>query len=79
MLMACGTDGFMARAEGACVKYPTPDARAECEQRQRQALSDFKKQQEQDHKAQRALEKDAPSPRSLCFTRQPSGELVCPN
>ena len=79
MLMACGTDGFMARAEGSCVKYPTPDARAQCEQRQRQALSDFTKQQEQNLKAQRALEKVDPSPRSLCFQRQLSGELVCPN
>jgi hypothetical protein len=79
MLMACGTDGFMARAEGSCVKFPTPDARAECEQRQRQALSDFKKQQAQDLKSQRALDKEEPSNRSLCFKRQPSGEFVCPN
>ena len=26
-----------------------------------------------------ALDKEEPSNRSLCFKRQPSGELVCPN
>jgi hypothetical protein len=80
LLSACGTDGFFGRAEGSCVKYPTPEARADCEQRHRQAFSDFNKQQEQDKKAQREAERDAPAkPNGLCFKRQPSGELVCPN
>lgn len=67
-------------AEQACVKYPTPESRAECVQRQRQAMSDFNKQQEQDKKAERAAQQEAPAkPYNLCFKRQPSGELVCPN
>ena len=74
VLSACGT------AEQACVKYPTPEARADCEQRHRQVFSDFNKQQEQDKKAQRAAEKEVPEkPNGLCFKRQTSGELVCPN
>jgi len=74
VLSACGT------AEQACVKYPTPDARADCVIRQRQLMSEFKKEQEQDAKAQRAAEKDAPAkPNGLCFKRQQTGELVCPN
>ena len=80
LLSACGTDTFLGRAEESCVKYPTPEARANCEQRQRQAMSDFNKQQEQDKKAQREAEKEAPEkPNGLCFKRQTSGELVCPN
>ena len=80
LLSACGTDTFLGRAEESCVKYPTLEARANCEQRHRQALSDFNKQQEQDKKAQREADKDAPAnPNVLCFKRQPSGELVCPN
>lgn len=80
LLSACGTDSFFARAEGSCIKYPTPDARADCEQRLRQALIDFNKQQAQDQKAQRAAEKVAPAAAStLCFKRQISGEIVCPN
>ena len=80
LLSACGTDTFLGRAEESCVKYPTPEARANCEQRHRQALSDFNKQQEQDKKAQRAAQKEVPEkPNGLCFKRQPSGELVCPN
>ena len=75
LLSACGTDTFLGRAEESCVKYPTPEARADCEQRHRQALSDFNKQQEQDKKAQRATEK----PNGLCFKRQSASELVCPN
>ncbi len=75
LLSACGTDTFLGRAEESCVKYPTPEARADCEQRLRQAFSDFNKQQEQDKKAQRAAEK----PNGLCFKRQSSSELVCPN
>ena len=80
LLSACGTDGFFGRAAESCVKYPTPEARADCEQRHRQAVSDFNKQQEQDKKAQREAEKDAPEkPNGLCFKRQSAGELVCPN
>ena len=80
LLSACGTDTFLGRAEESCVKYPTPEARADCEQRLRQAFSDFNKQQEQDKKAQREAEKDVTEkPNGLCFKRQPSGELVCPN
>jgi len=74
VLSACGT------AEQACVKYPTPEARADCEQRHRQAFSDFNKQQEQDKKAQRAIEKVVPEKSNdLCFKRQLTGEMVCPN
>ena len=80
LLSACGTDGFFGRAEGSCVKYPTPEARADCEQRFKQIRSDFKKRQDQDEKAQRESERDAPAkPNGLCFKRQSSGELVCPN
>ena len=80
LLSACGTDGFFGRAEGSCVKDPTPEAHAECEQRRRQVFSDFNKQQEQDKKAQRAAEKDVPEkPNGLCFKRQSTGEIVCPN
>jgi hypothetical protein len=80
LLSACGTDTFLGRAGESCVKYPTPEARANCEQRHRQALSDFNKQQEQDKKAERATQQEAPAkPYNLCFKRQPSGELVCPN
>ncbi len=80
LLSACGTDTFLGRAEESCIKYPTPEARADCEQRHRQAFSDFNKQQDQDKKAQRDAEKEAPSkPNGLCFKRQSTGELVCPN
>ena len=80
LLSACGTDGFFGRAEGSCVKYPTPEARADCEQRHRQILKDFNKQQAQDKKAHREAEKQAPEkPNGLCFKRQSTGELVCPN
>ena len=74
VLSACGT------AEQACVKYPTPESRADCVTRQRQVMSEFKKHQEQDEKAQRALDKAVPEKSTdLCFKRQSTGELVCPN
>ncbi len=77
LLSACGTNTFLGRAGESCVKYPTPEARADCEQRHWQALSDFNKQQEQDKKAQREAEKEAPAKHNgLCFKRQPSGACV---
>jgi hypothetical protein len=80
VLSACGVNDFLMKAEEVCVKYPTPDARAECERRNSRTRIEFEKQQAQDKKAQRAAEQDAPSkPNSLCFKRQPTGELVCPN
>jgi hypothetical protein len=43
-------------------------------------MSEFKKHQEQDEKAQRALDKAVPEKSNdLCFKRQSTGELVCPN
>ena len=80
LLCACGTDGFWGRAEGSCVKYPTPEARTDCETRHRQAFSDFIKQQEQDKKALREAEKETSvKPNGLCFKRQSPSEWVCPN
>ncbi len=79
-LCGCAAVDFLANAEGSCIKFPTPEARADCEQRQRQTQSEFKKLQAQDQKAQRASEKDVPAkPNGLCFRHQPSGQWVCPN
>lgn len=80
VLGACSIFDPLTGPEQICVKYPTPESRADCVTRQRQVMSEFKKEQEQDAKAQRAAEKDAPAkPNGLCFKRQQTGELVCPN
>ena len=80
LLISAGLSACNTNAEFACVKYPTPESRAECVQRQRQVMDDFKKQHEKEEKSQRATEKEAPvKPNNLCFKRESTGEQVCPN
>ena len=43
-LCACGTDSALGRAEQSCIKYPTPTARTECEQKERADSQAFEKE-----------------------------------
>ena len=80
LLNACGANGFLERVTEVCNKYPTPDARADCERRTSDSQDAFKKQKEENDKKQRASDKgDTTKPDGLCFTRQSTGERVCPN
>ena len=69
-------ENAMSRVEQSCVKIPTPQARADCEKRQKDAMTAFEKEK-------KATQKDeAAAPRKkndLCFTRSSTGEVVCPN
>ncbi len=69
-------ENAMARIEQSCVKYPTPDARAECEKRQKETMAAFEKDQKAKKKAAEGEGKKA---NDLCFTRKATGEVVCPN
>lgn len=66
-----------SRMEQSCNNYPTPDARAECEKKNREVMTAFDKEK-------KAEKKDAKggSPKKkndMCFTRKATGEVVCPN
>ncbi len=80
LLAGCGPSSFLARAQEVCNKYPTPDARAECEQRDKQAQAAMQQQKAQDARKQQRLESDDSLPGDkLCFVRKATGERVCPN
>ncbi len=80
LLAGCGPSSFLARAQEICNKYPTPDARAECEQRDKQTQAAMQHQKAQDAREQQSREVGDGQPSgSLCFVRKSTGERVCPN
>ncbi len=80
LLAGCGPGSFLARAQEICNKYPTPDARAECEHRYKQVQAEMQQQKAKDARKQQSPESDNSQPAgSLCFVRKSSGERVCPN
>ena len=93
-LYGCARDSAMGRAEQSCLKYPTPSARAECEGQAKADNAAFLKEsqkKEDDAKARAVAEipnLDGPDAETknvvkkksgLCFKRESTGEMVCPN
>lgn len=93
-LCACARDSALGRAEQSCLKYPTPDARAECEARAKADNAAFlKESQKMEEAAKARTEAEVPDQESavpdaksdtkkksgLCFKRASTGEMVCPN
>jgi len=83
LLSACGQNGFLARTGQTCEKLPPSDERIACEKRVKASLAAAEKQRAQEQADARKRE-DAPGAASdtakkLCFTRQATGELICPN
>lgn len=83
LLNACGSSGFLASTEQTCNKYPPSDERTACEKKNKEILSAAEKQRAQERaEAQKSVEKADPASgkkNDLCFTRQSTGERVCPN
>lgn len=80
LLAGCSTGGFLARAQELCNKYPTPDARAECERRDKQVQAAVQQQQAQEASKKQRPESERRNPdEDLCFVRKATGERVCPN
>ena len=82
LLSGCGVNGWMANHEQSCRKYPPSDERVACEQRFKETLAASDKQRAADR--EKALLESQPDgstePRNgLCFKRQSTGEMVCPN
>lgn len=69
----------LARTEEVCVKYPTPQARAECQQRHKATDAALAREQERQRTDQAATGHANPKKNDLCFTRKSTGEVVCPN
>jgi hypothetical protein len=64
-LSGCGRDSFLGRAEQSCLKYPTPAARMECEQRANEVNDAFEKETQKNRdqaKARAAAELKAQEP-----------------
>ncbi len=93
-LCACARDSVLGRAEQSCLKYPTPTARSECEARVKADHAAFMKesQKTEDTAKARALvdlpaqetpitdgKSEVKKKSGLCFKRESTGEMVCPN
>ncbi len=76
MAFACAGENALSRAEQSCIKYPTPDARAECEKKHKETMAAFEKEKKAEKKA---AETGGQKKNDLCFTRKATGEVVCPN
>jgi hypothetical protein len=80
LLAACGINGPVAKAEFTCNKYPSHDAKADCERREKDTKAAMRQEEQARESRQREAERaDTARPKDLCFTRQSTGERVCPN
>jgi hypothetical protein len=71
-----GIDDWL-KAAGDCAKHTSPDARRECEAKQKAALEAFKKGQERSSLTSPSESPAAPN--DLCFTHPQTGVRMCPN
>ena len=75
----------LENASRTCPKQSTPEALAACGQKSREHDAALERQQRLDREKAKALEpnfkaKAQPEkPSGLCFKRQATGEVVCPN
>lgn len=94
LLSACSLGNALWHAEQSCVKFPTPDARAECERKARADQAAFARETQKAKDQERArVEADRQTSQppttettsplrqqnNLCFKRAGSDEWVCPN
>lgn len=77
MAFAYAGENALARIEQSCNKYPTPEARAECEKKKKEVMAAFDKEKKAEKKA--AQGSGSQKKNELCFTRKATGEVVCPN
>ncbi len=77
MALAVAGENALSRVEQSCLKYPTPEARANCESKKKETMAAFEKEEKA---KKQAADADSPKKKNdLCFTRKATGELVCPN
>lgn len=74
----------MERHSGDCNKFPTTDARSDCQQRVKEADKAFDKHTQDEDAKYKASQPQFKKPTSdkpsgLCFTRKATGEVVCPS
>ena len=79
LLCGCGMNSPLVRSQEICNKYPTPDARADCERRYKDIETAIQKQKDADARRERDAKGETVKPNDLCFRRQSTGELICPN
>lgn len=82
LLSGCGSNGWLTNHEQSCNKYPPSDERVACQKRLDEIFAASKKEREQDRdKALQETQTDGRSDpkKGLCFKRQSTGEMVCPN
>ena len=79
---AWGAGNALWQAEQSCIKYPTPDARTECEKRLKDGQVAFEKElkkKKNETKPSGDTQNDFSKKNDLCFKRESTGETVCPN
>lgn len=82
LLYGCGANGWLANHEQSCNKYPPSDERVACEKRFNETLAASERQRAL-NREKTLLETQPEGSRDrkkgLCFKRQSTGEMVCPN
>ncbi len=81
-LAGCAADTPLARIEANCSRISAPEARADCDQKSKDAMNEFKAYREKEKARDQAVDAAEPgaAPKnSMCFKRAATGEVVCPN
>lgn len=72
-------ENALSRIEQSCAKLPSPQAQAECRQKQAAALAAFEREHKKNEPGIDFKKEGAAKKNELCFTRKATGELTCPN
>lgn len=78
---ALAVSSTLLKAEHMCLKYPTIEARADCQRREKESQAAFDKAEAQALR-DKGWKKEGAGDKAkgdLCFTRAATGERVCPN
>jgi hypothetical protein len=76
---AVAGENALWRVEQSCIKYATPESRAECERDQKATMAAFDKEKKSKEKKAKETGEPGKKKNDLCFTRKATGEVVCPN
>ena len=71
-------ENALSRIEQSCIKYPTPEARADCEKSKKESMTAFENLKKAAEKTS-AEGGEQKKKNDLCFSRKATGEVVCPN
>ena len=72
-------ENALFRHENSCLKLPPSAARTECIKKEREAVAAFERERKKEEAVAKRPGGERAKKDDLCYRRETTGELVCPN